>query len=385
MTDYEKLTDMNYLSIAFKKAKKESSWKDSVQKVENNKLFYLSEIREKLLSGTYHPYPTTQFILHDRGKVRLIKALDIRDRIVLHILCDEIINQRMKKFLIHDNGASQVGKGMSFTRKRLSVHLSKYFQKNKTWENGYILQIDFSKFFDNISHEKAKALLDKIVDDKRVQNLIHEYIDMFSIDVSYMSDKEFETAKTGLINCLEIFNDNRGEKILHKSIGIGSQISQSIGILYSLRIDNYVKIVRGQKLYGRYMDDCYIISNDKKELMDILGNITKISNEFCIHINKKKTHITPLKHGFTFLKIRYKLLPDGKIIKGINKSTLKRERRKIRYLMSNASIPLKEVYNCYYSWRQAKLKECNCYRTIKAMDNYYGRMYERYRKETIGD
>ena len=54
--------------------------------------------------------------------------------------------------------------------------------------------------------------------------------------------------------------DKRGEKFLNKSVGIGSQISQSIGILFPTEIDNYVKIVRHQKLYGRYMDDSYIIT-----------------------------------------------------------------------------------------------------------------------------
>ena len=52
MTDYEKLTDLNYLSAAFKKSKKDCAWKDSVQKVEFSKLFYLSEIQEKLKTNT---------------------------------------------------------------------------------------------------------------------------------------------------------------------------------------------------------------------------------------------------------------------------------------------------------------------------------------------
>lgn len=70
----------------------------------------------------------------------------------------------MDKYLIYDNGASQVGKGMAFTRRRLSTHLSKYYQKYKTWENGYILQIDFSKFFDNIQHDKIKEIINRIID-----------------------------------------------------------------------------------------------------------------------------------------------------------------------------------------------------------------------------
>lgn len=66
MTDYEKLTDLNYLSAAFNKSKKDCAWKDSVQKVEFSKLFYLSEIQEKLKTNTYPPYPTNQFVLSER-------------------------------------------------------------------------------------------------------------------------------------------------------------------------------------------------------------------------------------------------------------------------------------------------------------------------------
>ena len=47
---------------------------------------------------------------------------------------------------------------------------------------------------------------------------------------------------------------------MSKSIDIGDQLSQVIGICYPHSIDNYIKYVRGQKFYGRYMDDWYIMN-----------------------------------------------------------------------------------------------------------------------------
>lgn len=44
---------------------------------------------------------------------------------------------------------------------------------------------------------------------------------------------------------------------MRKSVGIGSQISQISGVYYPTRIDNYCKIVKGMKYYGRYMDKLF--------------------------------------------------------------------------------------------------------------------------------
>ena len=75
---------------------------------------------------------------------------------------------------------------------------------------------------------------------------------------------------------------------MNKSVNIGDQLSQIIGIYYPYRIDNYVKYVRSQKFYGRYMDDWYIMNPKKKELQDLLDNIRVIADELGIHINEKK-------------------------------------------------------------------------------------------------
>ena len=66
----------------------------------------------------------------------------------------------MRKYLIYDNSASIKGKGIDFARKRLLVHLRKYYHQHGS-NDGYILLIDFSKYYDNIQHEKLIEQFEK--------------------------------------------------------------------------------------------------------------------------------------------------------------------------------------------------------------------------------
>ena len=91
---------------------------------------------------------------------------------------------------------------------------------------------------------------------------------------------------------------------MEKSVNIGDQLSQVIGIYYPYPIDNYVKYVRQQKFYGRYMDDWYIMNPSKEELEDLLENVCKIAAELGIHINRKKTRIVKISSKYKFLQIK---------------------------------------------------------------------------------
>ena len=147
------------------------------------------------------------------------------------------------------------------------MHLQKYIRRHGT--EGYILQIDFKKFFDNIPHRQLTETMGEKINDCDVMELVKYIVNTFKIDVSYLNDKEFKECYNNVYNSLEHKESNEGIKYMHKSLGIGSQISQISGIFYPTLIDNYCKIVRQQKHYGRYMDDIYIINNSKDELKNI--------------------------------------------------------------------------------------------------------------------
>ena len=374
MTYEEIVSDANNLYKAYRASIKGSKWKETTQKFIMNFLRYIFSIQEELLNRTLQNGPTEEFSLSERGRVRPITSIQIKDRIVRHALCDEVILPEVKKHIIYDNCASIKGRGISRQRFRFEVHLRKYYKLHGN--EGWILFGDFSKFYDNIIHEIAKRELLKLFDDdKFIGWLLTLIFDGFKIDVSYMTDEEYA-------NCMEsTFNKNEyrkipkekltGEKWMAKSVNIGDPLSQIVGIYYPYRIDNYVKYVMSQKFYGRYMDDWYVMNPDKQVLLNILDGIRTIANELGIHINEKKTRIVKISSTYKFLQIRYTLTKDGKIIKRINPDRVTAMRRKLKKLavkVRNNEIDYDGVENMFRGW----------------MGSFYKLMSRQQRKNLIG-
>ena len=355
--DYEEIVcDANNLYRAYKASVKGSKWKETTQKFMMNFLRYIFSIQEDLLNRTLENGPVEEFSLSERGRVRPISSIRIRDRIVRHALCDEILLPEVKKHIIYDNGASIKGRGISHQRERFEVHLRRYYKQYGN--EGWILFGDFSKFYDNIIHEIAKRELLKLFDDDEfIDWLLTLIFDGFKIDVSYMTDEEYANCMTETFNKLDYREIPKeqltGEKWMEKSVNIGDQLSQVIGIYYPYRIDNYVKYVRSQKFYGRYMDDWYIMNLSKEELVDLLEHIRVIAKELGIHINEKKTRIVKISSTYKFLQVKYTLTKDGKIVKRINPdrvTTMRRKLKKLAIKVANGEIPYENIENMFRGW-----------------------------------
>ena len=295
--------------------------------------------------------PTTNFTLHERGKLRRITGEQVQDRIVKHALCDEVLNPLIEPHLIYDNGASVVGKGIAFTRKRLLTHLRKYYAQHGSNE-GYILLIDFSKYYDNIRHDVLLKLFEQYIDDEHALWLLRKTVERSRVDVSYMSDEEYEHCLDKLFDSLlyQYMNPKlfTGEKFMGKHLNIGDQVAQTAGISYRIRIDNYVKIVRGVKFYAGYMDDSYAIHESKEFLQELLEDIIEIANELGITVNTRKTRICKLSEHWRFLQVQYSLTDTGRVIQKINPKRLTAMRRKMKKLAPK--LTEKEFTDFYKSW-----------------------------------
>ena len=342
--------DGNVLYEAYLRAKKGSDWKPQVQKFETTYLLGLSKMQKELESKTYEFLPTTNFTLRERGKLRRITGEQIQDRIAKHALCDEALNPLIEPHLIYDNGASIVGKGISFTRKRLLTHLRKYYAKHGN--DGYILLIDFSKYYDNIRHDMLLSLFRQYISNEHALWLLEKTIERSKVDVSYMTDEEYE-------HCLDILFDSlayeqidpmllTGKRYMHKHLNIGDQVAQTAGISYRMRIDNYVKIVKSVKFYAGYMDDSYAIHESKEFLQELLNEIVEIAKTYGITVNIRKTRICKLSEHWRFLQVQYSLTPTGRIIQKISPKRLTAMRRKMKKVARK--LTLKDFTDFYQSW-----------------------------------
>lgn len=351
------ICDANNLYEAYLKTIKGSKWKETTQKFALNYLRNLFKLVEELSKEEYCPGEEGEYVLNERGKYCSITTLQPRDRSIRHLICDDILVPVVEKKIIYDNGASIKNRGIGHARKRFEVHMHKAFEEYRTNEI-YCLFGDFSKFYDNILHDIAKKqLLDLFEYDEYLDWILTVIFNNFKVDVSYMTDKEFENCISDVFNSLDYRKIPKelktGKRFMEKSVNIGDQLSQVVGVFYPSRMDTHVKYVRSMKYYGRYMDDFYIISNSKEELLSVFKGIKEITDELGIHINMKKTRIEKLNKTNTYLQIKYTLTDSGHIIKRINPKRVTKMRQKLKDLkekFDNHTIPYAAIEEMFRSW-----------------------------------
>jgi hypothetical protein len=343
--DFSLVTDPNNLYKAFRSSRKGVSWKESTQRYEMNLFANILESKRRLEAGESVQSGFVEFTLHERGKIRHIKSVHISERVIQKALCNEVLVPILTNSLIHDNGASIKGKGVHFSLKRLIAHLSKFYRQNDYSNNGYVLLIDFSKYFDSIRHDILMKLVEKRVHNEKVLELAHRFIEVFGPGVS---------------------------------LGLGSQVSQVFAIYHTNDLDHAIKEKMKIKIYGRYMDDIYLVHRDKDYLEKCLAEIKIICDTLGIAVNEKKTRIFPLRKGMLFLKGKYYLLENGRVLKKSTKESAKRMRRKLRKfrkLIDEGKMNYQDLRTAYQSWRGNYLKRFHAYKTVQNMDSMYDTLF----------
>lgn len=360
---------------------KSSGWKYKHQKFLLNRLTEISALKKEVDSGNYFPSEGQKFRIRENGHERIINSVSPKDSAVQHALADENITPSIRRYIIYDNGASLKGKGISFTRKRLEEHLRWHYRRYG--RKGYLLLIDFRKYFDNIPHGKVLDMLKERLNDPEAEEIIRRIFKTYEVDVSYSDDPDIEKKVFNSLEYQRIPDELKtGRRFMRKSIGIGSQISQAIGIFYPTPIDNYCKTVKRVHCYDAYMDDRIIIHPNKEFLKNLLKDIEAIAESMGIFINHRKTQIVKLSHGFTWLKTRYVITPTGKIIRKVPHDVVVRERRKLKKLFRKAEkgeIDYEDIKEQYKSWRGDK-RRYNARRTLMSMD----RLYQELRRKNHG-
>lgn len=341
--NYENLCTCDALFKAARLSGASIRWKASVQRYFMSWLRNVILLRHKLLRGEDVTMGFIEFDLIERGKKRHIKSVHFKERVAQRSLCDNALVPILSRSLIYDNGASLEGKGISFARDRLKHHLHQYYRRTGSNE-GYILLMDFSGYFDNIQHEPVYEILEQAFADRRILQLCRYFIEPF------------------------------GEK----SLGIGSQVSQILAVSYRSSIDHYVKEMLRIKEYGCYMDDCYLIHESKPYLWHCLDEIRMLCREKGITLNEKKTQIVKIPHGFTYMKGRYFLTGSGKVIVKPCKENTVRHRRKLkkfRGFLTRGEMTMEAIVCAHNSYRGYIVRDYNSHRTVRSMDKLFHELY----------
>ncbi|MDE7192137.1 MAG: RNA-directed DNA polymerase [Clostridia bacterium] len=303
--------------------------KKPLVRFEMTMLSHLNELHSELMSGRYKVGRYHSFIIEEPKK-REIQTLPYANRVVQHVICDDLLAPYFLRHTIVDNCACQEGKGAHFALDRFERKLKDYVRQHG--RTGYFLKCDILKYFPSMPHTLLKQTVCKHIQDEKIKKIVRDIID------SYHSGKSFLT-KYGIEPL------GADGKTTGRGIPIGNQTSQVFGMFYLDKVDRLVKEKLRFKVYSRYMDDFVLLHQDLEVVKLALEEIKKTVKELGLYLNDK-TQIFPIKNGVTYLGFRFIMTEDGRVVKVVKKATKRRLRWRARLLKKaylEDLIPLERV------------------------------------------
>lgn len=353
--DFDTLFSFHNLYKSAKKCCNHSRWKSSIITFETYLLKRIQEIYESIHNNTRKFEGFTSFTVNSRGKSRIINALPLNERTLQKCLCSNLLIPLFSRTFVYDNSACIKNKGMLFSLKRITQQLAHHYRLYG--HEGGIYQFDFKDYFLSLPHDEIKKRLRDKIKDQKICDLACSFID----DFLHMK---------GSLHPGEAYG-----------VSLGTEISYIMALEFANPIDHYIKDVLQIKGYGRYMDDGYIISNNISYLHTIRTLLHQLVEDYGVKLNDKKDKITPFKnHSFTFLKMRFHIDENGKIIMRLSKNSIASMRRKLHKFRKwldekSHKLDFHDILVSYQSWRSyAKLADS--YRTLQNCDKYFIRLFE---------
>lgn len=309
---YDKICEWDNILAAYKQTKngKRRTW-GYLEFKEYDEL-NLRIIQKELLDRNYKIGEYRHFTIYE-PKPRLISALDFKDRLVQHALCN-IITPIFERTFLPYNFACRDGMG---THKGVK-HLQAMLRKHK---HTHFLKTDYSKYFPSVDHERLYVEIERKISCRDTLSLIREIIPPEG-----------------------------------KGIPIGSLTSQLMANVYGNIIDQYIHHELKHRHWARYMDDIIILGDDPSKLRRSFESI-KIYSKEQMQMEISKWCVRPIGAGIDYLG--YRIWPTHKLIR---KDSVTRAKRKIkRYTYRNDMDSLKKfiaAWRGHIQWADCHNLKC---------------------------
>ena len=307
---------------------------------ENNMEENLKQLADELYHHIYKPRPSVCFVIEDPKK-REVFAADFRDRIVHHLYYN-YTHELFERNFIADSYSCIKGRGTHYGISRLENHIRK--ESLNYTEKVYILKMDISGYFMHID----RSLLLKITQTRLAKIRWHKisshssevWDDVVDFDfVNYLSENiilinptencVFHGKKSdweGLPHNRSLFNSPEG-----CGLPIGNLTSQLFSNIYLSVFDDFMKRDIKVGRYGRYVDDFYVVSNDKDYLRSLIPVVSAfLSARLKLSVNQSKTQICASDSGVCFIGAYLK--PHRRYI---SRQTLRRIHKKLPKILNS--------------------------------------------------
>lgn len=251
----------------------------------------LLKLYEDLASGEYKIGQSICFIVL-YPKPREVWAADFRDRIVHHLIYNEIKDRFYKRF-IKDTYSCIPARGTTNSVKSVKAYAASI--TNNYTETAYFLKADLKNFFVSIDKNILYAEIQKFVDEEWILELIRQVI--------------FHNPKTDVcikspsykFNCLPKYK-SLWYTPSDKGLPIGNLTSQFFSNVYLNVLDQYIKHHLKCKYYCRYVDDFVIMHKNPQYLNKIHKDLTVFLKEkLNLELHQHKKLINKVDKGIDFV------------------------------------------------------------------------------------
>jgi group II intron reverse transcriptase/maturase len=318
---FEKLCSLEFLKEGFKAVKrnKGSPGIDGVTVVEfetdiDNKLKQLSE---ELQKWNYKPAPVLRVEIPKPGKnagARLLGIPCVRDRVVQATL--KLILEPILDPLFSD---SSYGFRPGRNQRQAVEAAQEIVNRGKE----YVVDIDLSKFFDRVHHDRLISRLSQHISDKRILRIIG-----MTLRSGVLKDGLYSPTGEGTVQ--------------------GGPLSP---LLSNVVLDELDKELEGRGLeFCRFADDCNIFVSSRKAAERVMNSISKfISNRLRLVVNQEKSKVALSK----FVKFLGMTIIAGTV--AISSASLKRALAKVKELTPRGTsmsleTTMERINNWYTGW-----------------------------------
>ena len=318
---FEKLCDQANLFAGFVAVKKNDGSPGiddvTIEEFESRVDEELAQLKKDLESWNYKPSPVRRVEIPKPGKgagVRLLGVPCVRDRVVhatLKLLLEPILDPT---FSDHSYGFRP-----GYSPQKAVEAAKQIVNSGKE----YVIDIDLSKFFDRVNHDRLIYLLSGHVTDKRILRLIG-----MILRSGVMAKGTVMLTKEGTVQ--------------------GSPLSP---LLSNVVLDELDKELERRGLeFCRYADDCNIFVRSPKSANRVMKSISKfIEGKLKLKINREKSRVGCSK-DVKFLGIA---IINGTV--AISSQSMKRAMQKVKELTPRGThmpleLTIKRINNWYKGW-----------------------------------
>lgn len=294
----------------------EESWTDFDLQLEKN----LFVIWNRLTSGSYHPQAVREKEIPKKdGSMRKLGIPTLRDRISQHVV-KTYMEERID-MLFHENSYGY--------RPMKSTHQALKEVRNNCYAYDWVIDMDISKFFDEIDHELMMLAVEAVMPEKWVQMYVKRWLEMPIQDAA---------------------------GVLHQKNGKGTPqggvISPLLANLYlHFTLDKWFDKYHPEVSFVRYADDVVVHCKSKEQAESVLESIKQRLGETKLSIKESKTKIAYCKDyrrkqnesnvSFDFLGFSFKpmkIVKNGNIFSGYGGEMSKTSQKKVTEAIRNNKL-----------------------------------------------